>query len=546
VDRGATLDVGTPGMSAPPNAEPLVLEAPAGSDHSMRDGLNAVFRDRWRIFLAMLVVLALAGLAAWLKTPLYTARTALLVLMSEEYAYRPEGFSGVTAPMMPMERDAIMNSEVSILTSPSLAREVIATVGLERVYPKRPAFDDLLTALTVSGGRHPEPLDLAVERFRRDFRAGPDRSGSTLTVSYRNPDRELAAEVLNTLLTLYQDKRTALYSTSRSDLLQAEVDKARAGLDAISAEMAEYQRREGITDFAMQMELLLNRLGDGERALHEAETEIAATSQRLASARAQVQSTPADVVQYADSDNDRRIQTIRDSIAALRRQESELKQTFTDESPKVVAVLRQIDAMESELASFARTGAGTSSVRRGINQVHTAAQLERQRSEGALAAAEAKRAQLRTQVGSLQSQIRALQAKRTTVESLARQKSVAEQTFLAGNKALQERRITEDILSKKAANVRVIEPARPPARPAATRPAILAAGVLLSLLTGLMVAVLSDRFRKTFLSPERVERELGVPVLAAVADGGRRGARTPALNGPAQRKPPGGTPSLAS
>jgi capsular polysaccharide biosynthesis protein len=47
---------------------------------------------------------------------------------------------------------------------------------------------------------------------------------------------------------------------------------------------------------------------------------------------------------------------------------------------------------------------------------------------------------------------------------------------------------------------------------------VLAAGVILSVLMGILVALLSHVFRRGYISPETLERRLGVPVLASIPD----------------------------
>jgi capsular polysaccharide biosynthesis protein len=47
---------------------------------------------------------------------------------------------------------------------------------------------------------------------------------------------------------------------------------------------------------------------------------------------------------------------------------------------------------------------------------------------------------------------------------------------------------------------------------------VLAAGVMLSIFMGALVAVLSNLLRRGYISPETLERRLGIPVLASIPD----------------------------
>ena len=84
-------------------------------------------------------------------------------------------------------------------------------------------------------------------------------------------------------------------------------------------------------------------------------------------------------------------------------------------------------------------------------------------------------------------------------------------------KTLDDRRMQENVEAKKATNVRVIQPAGPPLRSNSIRMVILAGGLIMSLVVALLTAFLSDVFRRGFISPERLERNLGVRVLGSVS-----------------------------
>jgi capsular polysaccharide biosynthesis protein len=76
--------------------------------------------------------------------------------------------------------------------------------------------------------------------------------------------------------------------------------------------------------------------------------------------------------------------------------------------------------------------------------------------------------------------------------------------------------LQELVSAKKAANVRVIQPAEIPVNADNLRMVVLAAGMMLCLFVGLAAAMLSEVFRRGYISSEKLERELGMPVLANV------------------------------
>jgi succinoglycan biosynthesis transport protein ExoP len=321
--------------------------------------------------------------------------------------------------------------------------------------------------------------------------------------------------VLDQLLQAFHKRRASLYLNAQSELIALKVADAKSRLEAAERALAGYQSDSGISDYQVQMELLLRRLSDLERAEQAARTELGEAVQRVATLKSQLRTTPDSVVQYSDAESDRRAQAARDSLSDLRRQRAQLLETFTEKSQKVAVVQGQIEALEKELRSLLATPA-PSSVRRGLNEVRTNVELALLRAQGESVSLEQRRRELGSQVADVRSQVTALQDKHAGFESLVRQKALTEQAYLSSTKSLQERASIEEIESKRVANVRVLTPPEPARAPTRSRLAIIAAGILLGLLAAVLVAVLGHRFRRSFIDPERLAAELGLPVLACI------------------------------
>jgi len=485
---------------------------------SLRELLFSAFQDGRRIIILMSVTLFLAAGAAVTISPTYMAASTLLVLLSPEYAYRPEAGAD-TFVNMALERDAILSSEISILTSTKLQYEVVNKIGPERLYPDtvKPEGWFARNFHRLLGQRSTRnPVDLSVEQFSRNLMAYPDKSGNTIQVGFRHRDPALAAEVVNDLVAAYLAVRESVYLDVQSDLVQKQVDKLHDSLDLASAELSRYQRESGIADFPTQLDVLLRQQGDLNRSLQATETTIADASQRVQTIKAQLAKTPMEVVQFSDDESDRRVQATRDALAALTQKEMDLRQSYTDSSDKVVAVRNQIAAMQAEMTKL-QTISKPSAVRKGLNEIYATLDLDRLRAESTLAAATQQRLAIQQQLAAINKAVGDLYAKKAGLEERQRQKALLEQNYAAAMKTLDDRRMQENVEAKKATNVRVIQPAGAPLKSNAIRIVILAGGAIISLLVGLLTAFLSDVFRRGFISPDRLERTLGVRVLGSVS-----------------------------
>lgn len=489
---------------------------------SLRELLLSAFQDGRRIVILMALTLLLAGGAAVAIKPTYMASSTLLVLLSPEYAYRPEA-GAETFVNMALERDAILSSETSILTSTKLQYEVVNKIGPERLYPDTVQPEGWLMRIfhRLLGQRSTRnPLDLSVDQFSQNLMAFPDKSGNTIQVGFRHRDPVLAAEVVNDLVAAYLAARESVYLDVQSDLVQRQVDKLHDSLGLASAELDKYQRESGISDFPTQLDVLLRQQGDLNRQLQAAETTIADASQRAQTIKAQLAKTPMEIVQFSDDESDRRVQATRDALAALKQKETDLRQSYTDSSDKVVAVRSQIAAMQAEMTKL-QSSNKPSAVRKGLNETYATLDLDRLRAESTLAAATQQRIAIEQQLASVNKSVANLYEKKAGLEERQRQKALLEQNYATAMKTLDDRRMQENVEAKKATNVRVIQPAGAPLKSNAIRIVILAGGAVISLLVGFLTAFLSDVFRRGFISPDRLERTLGVRVLGSVSSSHR-------------------------
>jgi uncharacterized protein involved in exopolysaccharide biosynthesis len=484
----------------------------------VRSFLTSLFKDAPTTVAVGLLVFALAVLASELKRPTYTASASLLVLGSDDYASRPPTLSPqVVQSASLMTRDAMLSSEISILNSRPVIKATVDKIGVQRLYPALAKGETEGFLASSFGPSSQSPQEKAAARFASTIQVKGDRSGSTIQLSFPHNDPAVASDAVNAMVVAYQSRRQSIYSSAESQVVESTVRQAHEQLDKVSQELAEYQASNGISNYETQMDLLLRRMSDQTRTLQGAQTEAAELQKRIASLRQQLDSAPHSVVQYQDSDPDRRVQTMRDSLAELRRREAELLQTYTERSERVANIRGQIQTIEQQIASAAGGNAPTG-VRRGLNEVRTAIELELMRASSQANAVNQRRQDLAQQAAAIESQIRDMQAKEGRLHELARQKTLAEQAFIDATKALQERRNMEDLGARRAANVRTIEAAEAPTKPDRTRLAIMLAGTFLALVAVAVTALLRHFLRATYIDGGPLHRDTGVPVLGVIME----------------------------
>ncbi|MFO1242197.1 MAG: hypothetical protein U1E36_03215 [Rickettsiales bacterium] len=129
---------------------------------------------------------------------------------------------------------------------------------------------------------------------------------------------------------------------------------------------------------------------------------------------------------------------------------------------------------------------------------------------------------LERQIADINIQLDELDAKEHTYNNLKREADVAEKSYDMFTNKYDEANSYDTFQKARADSVRMIQnPAAAP-EPKSIQMLIILGGVFLSIISTLLVAAISEFSRSGYLTPEHVERHLGLPVLAAIPHRRRR------------------------
>ncbi len=475
--------------------------------------LESLFKDRRRILCSVLATLAVTGIASLTVSPRYVADAELLVLPSSIYSPQADVGGGPPPPIL-LERDTYLKNEVEILMSASLAEATIRKIGLARLYP------DAAVPLV----QHPwtrtfpvDPVVRAVSRFRRDFSATADKTGNIIVVGFHHRNPVTAADTANTAVALYLEKRGELYDDNESRVVAEHVAAQRERLDVAEKAYADFRSAYGISSYETQLDILLHQQGDIARDLARADSDTKQGLKRLDSLQAETDKVPSQVVIYSQTNQQTQIENLKTVLENLHIQEAGLRVHASDLNPVLMDVRGQIKENAAALHRL-RNGSSPPEVRTGRNPVMDALELDKIHAKQDLQAAVARHDADTTQLVQVEASIGALEAREPELRRLQRQRDLAAASYQSIVRTLDDRRITESAGLMRSANVRVIQSAEVPIELPKLRTLILAAGLMLSLFAAVAAAILSEVFRRGYICAERLERDLGIPVLTSVRD----------------------------
>ena len=441
---------------------------------------QGVIRRRWPWMLAVFLLTSIAG-AVFVATLPQTYQADGRILLARqripEDFVRPTSMEGV-----PDLVDAVVGE---ILSRDSLV-EVAETTRLS----ERTGFDGSTTdlidemrdAITV------EP-DMDVEGPQMRYRA--EEEIFILAIRFESSDPAVAADVANELVSRFidaQQRRQTRKAKLTTDFLRQEAEHA-------EAELA--RQRARITDFT-------------EAHRGELPSELDTKLARLDRLQQQSQSLALQI-----SDAEGRLLVLQKPgpeaeetlLEELRARLVEERTVYTDEHPNVIALRRQIEALEAEGASK-RTPAGNARIS----------------GDPAVAAVQREVEVLRAQAVDVEQQIReldaavsAIPAREEELLALEQEEELLREHFIEASKKVQDAELAESLqLAEQGVQVTRLDAATAPPTPMRTRWkfAVLAAGAVLG--ASVLIGLLLELVDPVILTYRQLERQAGITPLGVI------------------------------
>lgn len=476
-------------------------DAAAPSGLSLSEVLHVARARRGLILTVALAAMALTLLVLSLLPTLYSA--SALVMLEQ----RRNNVADVSSVLSSLPTDpASVQNQIQILTSRDLASRVVDKLGLEsdpefvsgdvsetlsRLNPLAPPDDTPLDESAYGQALH----ERAVNAFQRHLTVEGEGLSTAIAVTFSSRSPEKAARIANAIAETYVEMQ-----------LDTKFQATREATEWLEGRVRQLARQVQIYDGAVERykaENNLNETADGTPLIDQ---QITAVSGQIVQARAdlaQKQATFARVNTLMQAGHGGDISQavaspliiqLRSQEADLIRGEAELTTRYGPKHPKLIAAESQKHDLEEKISQEVGRLAGSLS-----NDVSIArAQVE----------------SLQNSLAQAEDQARAQNIVRIKLKSLqvnaASTRSMYE-AFVSRLKAIQD----QDAI--QASDARVISHASVPGAPSSPhRMLIFAASIPASLLLGLLVALMAERFAPGLRSLMPRDPFRGVPVIAEI------------------------------
>ena len=482
-----------------------------GNPEDDRDQLDlvrywrAVNRNKWRIVLLTAAAGVLAAFFASSLPPVYRGTATLLVESNKPKIVSIEEVYNSLTPST-----QYYQTQFEILKSRELAAKVVQRLRLTehpafQPHAQAPAFYERWIPKGFFGGDTAVPATAdALERAAvRAVQSGISlqlvRNSQLIRISFDSRDRDLSAQVPNTLAETYiesdlearmqMNRKASAFLTGQTAELRKRVAEAEKALQ-------DFRDREKIIDTknlsqlgaSRQIEQLTSALLDARQKRADAEMAYqqvnALTSGRSADA---LESVPA-ILKYPQ------VQRLRDAELDAERRLADVAKRYGAEHPRMIAA-------ETELRTAREnTRKALSSAVQSVQREYEAAKANEAAAERALGAAK----------GDAQS----LNRKEFQLAALEREVVASRQLYDMFMQRYKETSITGEMATPIA---RVVDPAITPAAAfGPNRRLIVGVSLLAALIAATALALLLERLDNTVKTSHEVESRLGVPTLGVL------------------------------
>ncbi|MEA2779458.1 MAG: hypothetical protein QOK29_1002 [Rhodospirillaceae bacterium] len=465
--------------------------------------LNTFFRHRGKFLLVFLLFFGTAAAYCLVATPKYKSEARLLVKFAQNQTSRNSSLPSSTIFAQQLERKEVVNSQISMMQSKDLLKDVLKSMKIDQVYPS-------LAASTKPGLLE----DAAMSRFDKDLEVLPEKDAEVIDLSLLNPDPVVAAKTLQQLIDKFISMQSTIYQSQQLPFLQQQLAQARQVLEKSRAAVRSYKIASGISSLDEERTLLLRQQSNAREALTQEISHQQEAEGRYARLEAELKAIPVQVKLSDENDRFKVVDDARGRLAELQAREKELSANYRSDSTTMKELHSQILFAQQQLATMSRESAAR--VRTGANPVRQQVEIALAQAAGDQYSATAGRVSYETELTRISKRLSDIETQGVRLDELELQQQVDEENFRNMLQQVEDARVADDLNRQRITSIAMVQAPTAPVKPAKPRvPLILAGGLLLGLAGGIAIMLISEMATESFATPDQLEAVAGLAVLGS-------------------------------
>ncbi len=492
------------GKSAGPRVYPELLS----QESALGEYVRVLVKRKWTVLACLVIIFSVVAIASLKMTPIYEARGSIAINKPDSGLVN---FSNSPTFNVDYYDPTEMETEVKILQSDLLALQIVKELGLDR----RPEFGGKTAPLPSSLDLAPDPLQADSGRttsllssFRSNLKVALAPNTHIIEVHYRSPDKDLAANVVNTLMTTYTENnfKSRFDSTMQaSDWLSKQLVDLQMKVETSQEKLVHYQKEHEILGIDDKQNITTAKLDELNKELTSAESE----RMDKESIYRLVQAGDADTIASAASVLDSAgvnsqssgglLESLRTKAADLKIQAAELNTQFGPAYPKLAQINNQLKEIDAQLLAETKKLSG--------------------KIKGQYMAALQREDMLRDALEKQKQEANKLNESAIEYSLLKRDLDTNRQLYEGLLEKLKEAGVSAGLRSN---NFRIVDVARVPTGPIEPNiPRNLSFAFMLGLTSGVGLAFLLEGLDNTVRTTEQAQMISGLPPLGMIPLGSR-------------------------
>ncbi len=462
---------------------------------SPRDLLFVLFRHWVKAAVVAITIAVLAFLTAVFLPSKYTSEAQLLVRLGRESMPTATVAGGPQAVPL-LDQSTQVNSEAQIFRSREIVAATVKKLGVEMFLDEKPSTNAEELAAQ-------EALAARLLATNIDIRTEP--MSAVIKVSFDSKTPTEAHDIVQAYVDCYLDHRAKLYGSAAGDLFQGLTTDSKNTLAQIEEQIRQLKDQTGVSDVAMQKNILLNRIATMQASIDALGSQLAATTHKITNLESQLSTEPKQITLSRTKNEPMGV--VSTAETELNKLKSDLDRAlaiYQPDSPAIQQLQDQITSAEKRLIQLQETSAPEVI---GLNP--TWSELAKN-----LASERTNQEGLTAQLNKLEIDIEAAKKGQQTINDvelkmgqLAREQGMVLEQLLKVVEGRNFSSIDQAMGKDKVGNVSASQNATMPTRPSApNRKMILLFGIFTAIIGGVGTAFVSQLVDQNVSRPEELKR----------------------------------------
>jgi polysaccharide biosynthesis transport protein len=340
------------------NTVPRIYPELLAHESTLGEYARVLIKRKWTVLACLISIFSLVAIASLKMTPIYESSGSIEINKPDSGLVN---FNNSPTFNVDYYDPTELESEVMILQSDLLALQVIKELGLDR----RPEFGGKAPALPSTLDLAPDPLQADSGRtsallavFRGNLKVTLSPNTHIIKVSFRNPDKDLTATVVNSLMSTYTENnfKSRFDSTMQaSDWLSKQLVDLQMKVETSQEKLVRYQKEHEILGIDEKQNITTSKLDELNKALTSAESDRMAKEavyRLVQSGDAESIASAAGAIDNAGGTGQTAsglLEVLRSKEADTKIQMAELSTQFGPSYPKVAQLNTQLKEIQAQI-----------------------------------------------------------------------------------------------------------------------------------------------------------------------------------------------------